>query len=337
MLNASDLLKQCGVVVDVPVGSVDEYLSRGPGFMFLHHPALGPMWEVIAQKIRGGRFIDRSELVLEIAEADIEQLTVDGSLLIHAEHPLGQTQRATHSHNNLSQHHANNNVTASHIDENNSIDDTYRPDKGQSGDNLVMFGYRQPRIRLHNVTVSNQGVDWEHPSNVFWEHAVTRKECCRVELQGYSAFTAINVEIDGNKQFIVPDGYHMTITNQTKYSTITSNAQDEAGSDFTLDRKKKNELLIKLEKINIHEDTRIVSETATNDVDNEAGVGLWRWKYSINEEQQIVLEMKDEAYTNINKNNSVEYLSELNDNKNNSTSGENYPQEVNPPQEVLLK
>lgn len=48
------------------VGEVAEYLERGPGFIFLHHPALGPLWDVIAQKLRGGRLAPRSELVLEV-------------------------------------------------------------------------------------------------------------------------------------------------------------------------------------------------------------------------------------------------------------------------------
>jgi hypothetical protein len=47
------------------VGSVEEYLARGPGFLFLFHPALGPLWDVIAQKLRGGALAPGAELVLE--------------------------------------------------------------------------------------------------------------------------------------------------------------------------------------------------------------------------------------------------------------------------------
>jgi hypothetical protein len=62
------------------LGTVSEYLASGPGFVFLFHPALGPLWDVIAQKIRGGVLGSRAELVLEVAEADIEDLVVqDGS------------------------------------------------------------------------------------------------------------------------------------------------------------------------------------------------------------------------------------------------------------------
>jgi hypothetical protein len=56
------------------VGSVAEYLTRGPGFIFLFHPALGPLWDVAAQKLRGGSLAPRSELVLEVAEVHVEQL-----------------------------------------------------------------------------------------------------------------------------------------------------------------------------------------------------------------------------------------------------------------------
>ncbi len=34
------------------VGEVPEYLEQGPGFIFLYHPALGPLWDVIGQKVR---------------------------------------------------------------------------------------------------------------------------------------------------------------------------------------------------------------------------------------------------------------------------------------------
>lgn len=45
---------------------MEEYLARGPGFLFLFHPALGPLWDVIAQKVRGGALAPGAELVLEV-------------------------------------------------------------------------------------------------------------------------------------------------------------------------------------------------------------------------------------------------------------------------------
>ncbi len=79
--NAAELLSLCGVHVpemcDVPT-----YLEKGPSFVFLYHPALGPLWSVIAQKIQGGRMEGGSELVLEVADAQVTGLALQGSLLI---------------------------------------------------------------------------------------------------------------------------------------------------------------------------------------------------------------------------------------------------------------
>ena len=50
---------------------MEEYLKRGPGFVFLYHPALGPLWEVIGQKLRGGRLARGAEVLLEVAEAQV--------------------------------------------------------------------------------------------------------------------------------------------------------------------------------------------------------------------------------------------------------------------------
>ena len=55
----------------VQVGEVEEYLEHGPGFVFVYHPALGPLWEVIGQKLRGGRLARGAEVVLEVAEAQV--------------------------------------------------------------------------------------------------------------------------------------------------------------------------------------------------------------------------------------------------------------------------
>ena len=50
---------------------MEEYLAKGPGFIFLFHPALGPLWDVIAQKIRGGTLADGAELVLQVASCSL--------------------------------------------------------------------------------------------------------------------------------------------------------------------------------------------------------------------------------------------------------------------------
>ena len=51
----------------VQVGDVEHFLEHGPGFIFLFHPCLGPLWDIIAQKVRGGALTPGSELILEVS------------------------------------------------------------------------------------------------------------------------------------------------------------------------------------------------------------------------------------------------------------------------------
>lgn len=71
----------------------DDSIKHGPSCLILFHPALGPLYSVIAQKIRQGQMALGSELQMEIAEIDIEDLTLEGSLLIEAASPLGCVQK----------------------------------------------------------------------------------------------------------------------------------------------------------------------------------------------------------------------------------------------------
>ena len=53
-------------------------MLQGPGFIFLFHPALGPLWEVIAQKMK---LIDetRDMMNLKMARAELKrQEHIDG-------------------------------------------------------------------------------------------------------------------------------------------------------------------------------------------------------------------------------------------------------------------
>lgn len=88
------LLKQCQF--ELPQWKqIDDYLLDGPAFTFLFHPGLGPLYSIIAQKLRKGRFYAGAELQLEVAEVDIENLSLDGSLIIQSLSPLG-TYDASH-------------------------------------------------------------------------------------------------------------------------------------------------------------------------------------------------------------------------------------------------
>lgn len=67
----------------------EDYIDKGPNCLILFHPALGPLYSIIRQKIRNGRLGQGSEIQLEIAEADIENLDLNGSLVIESPSPLG--------------------------------------------------------------------------------------------------------------------------------------------------------------------------------------------------------------------------------------------------------
>ena len=145
--NAADLLDACGV--EHPAhdgGDVRTYRDRGPGFLFCADPASGPLWDVTAQKIRGGKLHDRAEVRLEIAEALWENVEVDGSLLVAATAPLGGT--------------------------------------GDGGDVSVFDDTKCGRARLLDVTVRNKGVDWGAPGTQAWSATLTRVESCTVTLHG---------------------------------------------------------------------------------------------------------------------------------------------------------
>jgi hypothetical protein len=87
--NRELLTKDCSIQVP-EMASVEDYLRNGPSFIFHYHPALGPLYSIIGQKLRGGRLAKNAELQLEIADADIQDLDLDGSMLIQADSPLGR-------------------------------------------------------------------------------------------------------------------------------------------------------------------------------------------------------------------------------------------------------
>lgn len=90
--NYEELLRQF-CKMDIPhLGSVERYLDQGPSFIFLFHPALGPFYSIIGQKIKGGVFHEGAELQLEIAEVEVKNLNLEGSLLIHSDSVCGKQE-----------------------------------------------------------------------------------------------------------------------------------------------------------------------------------------------------------------------------------------------------
>ena len=72
-----------------PFCNQEEYLKNGPSIIILYHPALGPLFEIIAKKLRGGTLSRGAEIQLEIADLDMEELYLEGSLLIKAKNCMG--------------------------------------------------------------------------------------------------------------------------------------------------------------------------------------------------------------------------------------------------------
>lgn len=67
----------------------EDFLKKGPAFIILIHPALGPLYDIIAQKISRGELKKQAEMQLEIAELHMENVYLDGSLLIKADNIIG--------------------------------------------------------------------------------------------------------------------------------------------------------------------------------------------------------------------------------------------------------
>lgn len=90
LFNAHALLRdRCGMAA-ADFSSPEMYLNEGPSHLFLYHPALGPLYSLIAQKIQKGRLGDGSEIQLEIADLKLEGLELEGSLLISARNIMGR-------------------------------------------------------------------------------------------------------------------------------------------------------------------------------------------------------------------------------------------------------
>ncbi len=87
--NHISLLKQCGIKTPA-INSKEAYLKEGPTLIFRYHPALGPLYAIISQKISKGRVEKGAELELEIAELEIKDISIKGSLRIFADQVLGK-------------------------------------------------------------------------------------------------------------------------------------------------------------------------------------------------------------------------------------------------------
>lgn len=88
--NGMELLsKWCNMKIPAPFEE-SRFLQKGPSLFFVYHPALGPLYEIIAQKVIGGACTLFSELQLEISDLRYHNVQLDGSLRIVAHSPMGQ-------------------------------------------------------------------------------------------------------------------------------------------------------------------------------------------------------------------------------------------------------
>ncbi|MBI5346214.1 MAG: UTP--glucose-1-phosphate uridylyltransferase [Chlamydiae bacterium] len=63
----------------------EEFVNQGPSFIVQMQSALGPLYSIISKKIIGGKMSYNSELQLEIADLYLENLKLNGSLLIYSD------------------------------------------------------------------------------------------------------------------------------------------------------------------------------------------------------------------------------------------------------------
>lgn len=187
------------------VQTAEEYIQKGPNFIFLFNPCLGPLWEVISHKIQGGNLEAGSELVLEIAEAYVSDLNLDGSLVVHASSVAGHRETVNHT-----QHSNGTRVPASKSMGVQCADARLASDCCTPTERII-YSEKCGRILLERVNVVNQGVDWFNKDNVYWQHKVARSESMHVHLHGCSEFHARDVTISGDYLFEVPDGFKMEV------------------------------------------------------------------------------------------------------------------------------
>jgi hypothetical protein len=167
LLEARRALLRDSLHIKVPPRQTpEEYLAEGPNCIFLYHPALGPLYSIIAQKIRGGTLHPGAELRLEVAEVLIENIELSGSCQIIAE-------RVTR--------------------------------KREGAKKEAHFSCDVGRVHFRGVKIENRGIAREAP-NCYWKDDIERKESLSIYLEGSSEFVAEDVEFRGNFEIRVPDG-----------------------------------------------------------------------------------------------------------------------------------
>lgn len=121
--------------IDLP--NTENLSVESPPFLLFYHPALGPLYSIIGQKIQRGKWSQASEVQLEISTLFMHDVTVDGSLHIIATDPLG------------------------HVD--------------SAGKQL--YSDNGGKCFLENVTIANRGVDQEADNNYWQNQINHKEIC----------------------------------------------------------------------------------------------------------------------------------------------------------------
>ncbi|KAL2939742.1 UTP--glucose-1-phosphate uridylyltransferase 3 chloroplastic [Bienertia sinuspersici] len=101
----------------------------------------------------------------------------------------------------------------------------------ESGEPMLEYGRRCARCKLQNVSVLNNGIDWESGENMYWKHEVQRNECLKVMLHGNAEFEASDVTLEGNHVYEVPDGYRLKITSANPGISVQFDPVEDSKKD----------------------------------------------------------------------------------------------------------
>ena len=150
------------------------------------------MWDIIAQKIAGGSLSQGSEMVLEVAEARLRDVSVAGSLLVYAENVVGHMAGPLTVHglqygergvevearlpNELAMRHVSTQVMEASLGSGaratSSSDgplhgtSTSSTESGGDSEERLVYSSNCGRVHMSNVAVRNRGVDWTAKSNL---------------------------------------------------------------------------------------------------------------------------------------------------------------------------
>ena len=89
--NTAELLEEHCRIEIPKLDSPDIFFTNGPSFLMNYHPSLGPLFSIISQKIHGGRWAFGAELKLEIADLEMIDVNLEGSLVIIADSIMGHS------------------------------------------------------------------------------------------------------------------------------------------------------------------------------------------------------------------------------------------------------